>query len=89
MSTLSVCIDTFVEQHTQGLSDVYRRHVSFNAVLEHGDKRVYSVSIFDSVLEFSCMYASDKHHHRPFDGADDWKRDCVGNNIGIPPMESV
>jgi hypothetical protein len=35
------------------------------------------------------MYASDEHHHRPVDSADDWKRNRVGNNLGVPSMESV
>jgi hypothetical protein len=89
MSALPACIDTIMEQHTQGLSDMYRRHISFNAILEHGDKRMYGVSSFKSLLEFSCMCASEKHHHHPVDGADDWKRDCVGNNLGVSSMESV
>jgi hypothetical protein len=68
---------------------MYRRHVSFNAILEHGDKRVYGVPKFNSVLEFACMRASDKHHHHPIDGADDWKCDCVGDDFDITSMESV
>jgi hypothetical protein len=78
-----------MEQYTQGLPDMYSCHVGFDAILEHSDKHMYGMSSFNSILEFSCMRTPDKYNHHPVDGADDWKRDCVSDDIDFTSVESV
>lgn len=83
MPAVSCFVHPGMEQYTQDLPDVYYRYIGRDTILGHGDQRVHGVPGYKAVLEFPCMYTTDKHHHHTDDISDNLKCDCVSNRIGF------
>lgn len=85
---MSCFVQPGMEYYKQDVSDVCCRYIGSDTILEHSDQRMYGVSIYEAVLEFTCVYTSDKYCHHPIDSHDNCKCDCVGNDFNITAVAS-